>query len=131
MIVVDTSVWVAYFNGQANPHADRLDVALIREEHMAILPIIVTETLQGFRTDSGFRKAKQVLLSIPLLIPSMHAHVRAAALFRLLRSKGVTVRGAIDCIVAQSCLDHGAELLSMDGDFKRIAEHTRLKLCAC
>ena len=44
--------------------------------------------------------------------------------------KGVTVRGAIDCIIAQTCLDLDAELLSPDVDFERIAGHTSLRLCS-
>ena len=41
---------------------------------------------------------------------------------------GVTVRGAVDCIIAQACLDIEAELLSPDADFERIALHTPLRL---
>jgi len=54
--------------------------------------------------------------------------VRAARLFRSLRQKGITVRGAVDCIIAQTCLDVDAELLSPDADFERIARHTPLRL---
>ena len=42
--------------------------------------------------------------------------------------KGTTVRGAVDCIIAQTCLDTGAQLLSRDGDFAKIARHTSLRL---
>ena len=58
----------------------------------------------------------------------MEGHVRAARLFRTLRGKGVTVRGAVDCVIGQTCLDAGAELLSPDRDFEHIARHTRLRL---
>jgi predicted nucleic acid-binding protein len=34
----------------------------------------------------------------------------------------------VDCIIAQTCLDVGAELLSPDADFERIARHTPLRL---
>ena len=48
-------------------------------------------------------------------------------LFRSLRRTGITVRGAIDCIIAQTCLDLEAELLSPDADFEHIARHTSLR----
>ena len=54
--------------------------------------------------------------------------MRAARLFRSLRKKGVTVRGAVDCVIAQTCLDTEAELLSPDSDFRQIARHTSLRL---
>jgi predicted nucleic acid-binding protein len=65
---------------------------------------------------------------LPAIQPTVDCHVRAARLFRSLRQKGVTVRGAIDCIIAQVCLDLDAELLSPDADFRRIARHAPLRL---
>jgi len=128
MIVVDSNTWTDFFNGAATPHTQRLDDALIAEEDVAVLPIIVTEVLQGFRTDTGFSNARRLLVALPVIQPSLPCHVRAARLFRVLRRKGVTVRGAVDCIIAQVCLDSRAELLSPDADFERIAGHTRLRL---
>jgi len=107
---------------------ERLDAALRDEEDLAILPIIVTEVLQGFRTDSGFRSARRVLTALPVIHPNVELHVGAAGLFRSLRRKGITVRGAVDCIIAQTCLDLEAELLSPDTDFEQIARHTALRL---
>lgn len=128
MIVVDSDTWADYFNGVSTPHTQRLQAALEDEEDLAILPIIVTEVLQGFRTDSGFAQARRLLLALPVVDQDLEGHVRAAGLFRSLRSKGVTVRGAVDCLIAQACLDAGAELLSPDADFERIARHTPLRV---
>jgi len=128
MIIVDSNTWADFFNGASNPHVQRLALALQEEEDLAVVPIIITEVLQGFRTDSGFRRARRVLLALPVVQPTVDGHVRAARLFRSLRQKGITVRGAIDCIIAQTCLDLDAELLSPDADFERIARHTPLRL---
>jgi len=128
MIIVDSNAWADYFNGASNRHVKRLDDILREEADVAVLPIVLTEVLQGFRTDSGFRRARRVLEALPMIRPSIDCHVRAAWLFRSLRRKGVTVRGAIDCIIAQTCLDLDAELLSPDVDFRHIARHTSLSL---
>jgi hypothetical protein len=128
MIIVDSNTWADFFNGVSNRHVQRLDLALQEEEDLAVVPIIITEVLQGFRTDSGFERARRVLLALPLIQPTVGCHVRAAHLFRSLRQKGITVRGAVDCIIAQTCLDVDAELLSPDADFERIALHTPLRL---
>jgi len=128
MIVVDSNTWADYFNGIDTPHVARLDMALAREEDLAVIPIILTEVLQGFRTDTGFQRARKVLASLAMIHPTVDSHVRAAQLFRTLRRKGVTVRGAVDCVIAQTCLDVGAELLSPDADFEQIARHTGLHL---
>ena len=128
MMIVDSNTWADFFNGVRSSHVQRLDVALLEEEDLAVIPIIITEVLQGFRTDTGFQRAQRVLVSLPVIHPTVDSHVRAARLFRSLRRKGVTVRGAVDCIIAQTCLDIGAELLSPDADFKHIARHTALRL---
>jgi hypothetical protein len=128
MMIVDSNTWADYFNGVALPHVECLDVALQAEEDLAVIPIILTEVLQGFRSESGFRRAHRALVSLPVIEPSLDCHVRAARLFRVLRGKGVTVRGAVDSIIAQVCLDLDAELLSPDVDFKHIARHTPLRL---
>lgn len=128
MMVVDSGTWAAFFNGEETAQAGRLDAALRGEEDLAVLPIVVTEVLQGFRTDRGFEEAETLLGSLPVIHPTLECHVRAARLYRTLRGHGVTVRGAIDCVIAQACLDLEAELLSPDRDFEHIARHTLLRL---
>lgn len=130
MIIVDSSTWGDFFNGAGGPWVRRLDQALQREDDLAVLPIIVTEVLQGFRTERGFREARRTLTALPCFHPSLECHVRAAGLFRSLRAKGVTVRGAVDCVIAQICIDLDATLLSPDRDFHGIADHTPLDLWA-
>ena len=114
--------------GLETPHAARLDAALRDEEDLAVLPIIVTEVLQGFRTERGFEQAENLLVSLPVIHPALDCHVRAARLFRTLRRLGVPVRGAIDCVIAQACIDLEAQLLSPDRDFEQVARHTSLRL---
>ena len=57
MMIVDTNIWADFFNGTQNLHVERLDMALLEEEDLAVMPIIITEVLQGFRTEQGFRRA--------------------------------------------------------------------------
>ena len=128
MIVVDSNTWADFFNGTGTPEVERLSAALEDEEDLAVLPIITTEVLQGFRTEEGFRHGRRLLCSLPVIHPPLEGYVRAAQLYRTLRSKGVTVRGAVDCVIAQTCLDLGAQLLSPDADFARIARHAPLRL---
>ena len=128
MIVVDSNTWADFFNGADAPHVARLDAALRDEEDLAVLPIVVTEVLQGFKSDRGFRLAEGVLTALLVITPDLGCHVRAAELFRSLRRRGVTVRGAVDCLIAQLCLDLDALLLSPDRDFDHVARHTPLRL---
>jgi len=129
VIVVDTTVWADWFNGTDSPQVDRLDQALDRQD-AGLVPVILTEVLQGFRSEPDFERARALLVQLPALTLDIEGHASAARLFRRLRSKGLTVRGAIDCIIAQTCIAAGVELLSTDQDFIGIARHTSLRLCA-
>jgi predicted nucleic acid-binding protein len=129
MIVVDTTVWADWFKGVQTPEGHRLDVALEAQD-AGLAPVILTEVLQGFRTDGDFERARAALTRLPVLELDVDGHVAAAALFRRLRRRGVTVRGAVDCIIAQTCIAASAELLTGDRDFAAIARHTPLRLCA-
>ena len=129
MIIVDTAVWSAWFTNRRSPHQARLAVALVAGEDVGIVPVILTEVLQGIRSDTGFARMHKLMVRLPLLLLDADGHVDAARLFRKLRGKGVTVRGAIDCIIAQTAIAANARLLSPDRDFAAIARHTQLRLC--
>ena len=131
MILVDTSVWAAYFNGREISQVHLLDRLLSDEkEQILVIPIVLTEVLQGFRSDAGFREAKDPMVHLSILEPPLQTHIDAARLFRRLRRKGVTVRGAVDCLIAQVCIDTKSELLTTDRDFDHIARHTPLVLAS-
>jgi hypothetical protein len=129
LIVVDTVVWADWFNGTDSPEVDRLDHALERQD-AGLVPVVLTEVLQGFRGDRDFERARDLLVQLPLLALDLDGHVAAARLLRRLRRRGITVRGTIDCIIAQTCITAGIELLTTDQDFAGIARHTPLRLCA-
>jgi predicted nucleic acid-binding protein len=128
VIVVDTTVWADWFNGDDSPAVDRLTLAMERLE-VGLVPPVLTEVLQGFRRDPDFERARSLLVQLPVLVLDVEGHVAAARLFRRLRARGVTVRGTIDCIIAQTCIAAGAELLSTDQDFVAMARHSPLRLC--
>lgn len=121
-------MWAEWFNGADTPRVERLREALARHD-VGVTPLIVTEVLQGFRRDAQFELAAVVLTRLPALGLEVEGHVDAARLFRALRRRGITVRGAVDCIIAQTCIGAGAELLTGDRDFIAIARETSLRLC--
>ena len=129
MIVIDSTVWIDFFAGRESPQLSRLRAALTDEDEVAVAPVILTEVLQGFRSDRAFERARALLVELPRIGLDTEGHVAAAQLYRSLRRKGVTVRGAIDCMIAQTCIRAGAELLTSDGDFLAIARHSELRLC--
>ena len=127
MILVDSSVWIAYFNGVANRHTDYLD-AKLGVEPVGIGDLMLTEVLQGFRTDEGFGIGRRLLDAVPVFeIAGRRRALLAAENYRLLRKKGVTVRKAIGTLIATFCIDERYPLLFTDKDFEPFVKHLGMK----
>jgi predicted nucleic acid-binding protein len=127
VILVDSSVWIDYFNGTATPQTDRLD-ALLGVEPLAIGDLIVVEVLQGFVDDKEFEQAKALLSSLVQVDIGGHdVAVQAARYYRTLRALGVTVRKTIDTVIATRCILNGYALLHSDRDFEPFVAHFGLR----
>lgn len=87
MILVDTSVWIDYFNGTTNSQSDRLD-ELLGSGDVLTGDLILAELLQGFTNDADFRRARQLMDSLPCVdLVGRDLAIRAAEYFRRLRRK--------------------------------------------
>ncbi len=118
MILVDSSVWIDYFNGTASRQTQKLD-GLLGHELLAIGDLMLTEVLQGFDSERDFRKARKLLTSLTIVELGGEAiAIKAAINFRVLRRRGVTVRKTIDTMIATWCIENGFELLHSDWDFE-------------
>lgn len=127
MIVVDSSVWIDFFNGASTPEVERLD-GLLGVTPLAIGDLIVVEVMQGFRTERDVATARQLFRSLALL-PMLGGNNawKAAEHYRQLRRKGITVRKTIDGIIATSCIEANLPLLFSDRDFQPYVEHLGLE----
>jgi len=128
MILVDSSVWIDYFNGKITKQTNFLD-SLLGSEVIVIGDIILTEVLQGFQQDRDFNKAMKLLDS--LIFRQMlgkEIAVKSAKNYRVLRKKGGTVRKTIDFIIATFCIANNLPLLHSDRDFHPMEKYLNLKV---
>ena len=130
MILVDSSVWVDYFNGTITAQTTTLD-GLLGNEPLAIGDLILTEVLQGFHNDRDFNQARRMLTALTVVeLGGQGIAIQAAKNFRTLRRKGVTVGKTIDTVIATRCIESGYELLHDDRDFDPFAKHLGLRVVA-
>jgi predicted nucleic acid-binding protein len=130
MILVDTSVWIDYFNDIENE-----EVAILRGEldrgTVAMGDLILLEILQGAGSPSHARRLERTLRllpSWPLLSPVLA--VRAATHYRALRVLGISLRRTTDLIIGTFCIETGTTLLHRDRDFAPMARHLGLRAIA-
>jgi predicted nucleic acid-binding protein len=127
MIVVDSSVWIDYFNGRPTPEADTL--YQIPKAVLVIGDLIMTEVLQGFASESDFQGVAGTFAALQFRAMGGHEIAIAAARnHRALRSRGVTPRGTIDTIIATFCIAEGHDLLHCDRDFDPFERHLGLRV---
>ncbi|WP_418319540.1 PIN domain nuclease [Piscinibacter sakaiensis] len=131
MILVDSSVWVDFFRNRPTAQAEWLDRNL-GIEGLVVGDLILAEVLRGFNEDRGFNEARRMLGRLEqVALCGEELAVESARNFRKLRSRGVTVRGTIDVIIATRCLADGLRLLHSDRDFDGFEKHLGLRVVAC
>lgn len=117
MLVVDSTVWIDYFNGVENPQTVYLD-QIADKTPILIGDLILGEVLQGFREDADFEKAHRALekySQVQMVDPTLA--LQSARNYRTLRRNGVTVRKTIDSFIATYCIENEHDLLHNDSDF--------------
>lgn len=118
MILVDSSVWIDFFNGVETPQVTFLDAAL-GERPLLIGDLILTEVLQGFRSNTNFESAKQALDQFECReMVGRDIALKSAENYRYLRKSGITVRKTIDVLIATFCIENSLPLLHSDRDFQ-------------
>jgi predicted nucleic acid-binding protein len=127
VIVVDSSVWIDYFNGVDSKATGQLD-ALLGAEPVAVGDLILAEVLQGFRNDTHYKTAKELMLSLTMFdMLGQEMAIKGADNYRALRAKGVTVRRTVDVIIATFCIEHELPLLFEDKDFLPFVQNLGLR----
>jgi predicted nucleic acid-binding protein len=128
MIMVDSSVWIDYFNGHSTWQTNLLD-NLLSDVPIIIGDLILVEILQGFRLDNNYESAKSYLSDLPFRrLVGYQIAVQSAQNYRILRKKGVTVRKTIDVIIGTYCIMEELPLLHDDRDFDPMVAHLSLKV---
>ncbi|KAB2931006.1 MAG: PIN domain nuclease [Leptonema illini] len=127
MMLVDSSVWIDFFNGKRTPESDLLESALGNVQ-ILIGDLIYMEVLQGFKIQRDFNTARRLLDLLEFKnLGGKDTVLLATDLFRTLRSKGITVRKTVDTVIAAFCIQARIPLLHRDRDFDPFEKHCGLK----
>jgi len=127
--LVDTSVWVDFLNGRDSLEAHWLRDAIAEALPVVVPGLVLTEILRGVAGEPESRRLERLLAQFPPA-PALddNDYREAARLYRICRSKGVTIASTVDCLIAQMAIRHGLELLTRDRIFLAISEVAPLRL---
>lgn len=126
MTLIDTSVWIDYFNGNDTDETNQLDT-LLYDGEAAMGDLIFLEILQGFRSDQQYETVRRKLAKLERYELFGDAMVLPCAQnYRTLRKLGITIRKTPDVIIATYCIESSLPLLFSDRDFRPFVQHLGL-----
>lgn len=95
---------------------------LLKTEDVVILDVILLEVLQGFKKDSEYEIALDLLSPLSCYqVLDKEGAISSASHFRTLRKRGIIIRKTIDVMIASWCIRNEVEFLHNDHDFDLIA----------
>jgi hypothetical protein len=128
MVIVDTTVWIDYLGGITNPETQWLDNE-VGKQSIGLTDLILCEVLQGIRDKLAFVQVRRDLTKFDVFDSGgADLALASAENYRYLRSKGITIRKAIDCLIATFCIEKGHALLHRDRDFDAFEKHLELRI---
>lgn len=129
MIVVDTTVWIDFFNGRDARHVDELAGLIDRDAGVALTDVVLAEVLQGIGSDDAYRQVDERLGAFDILcLDTLEDFRRAASLYRGARRQGITIRRTLDCLIASVCVRESLPILHNDRDFDLLARCSDLQI---
>ena len=130
MLVVDSSVWIDFFNDRPAAACDELDRLLADGHTRLVVPdLVLYEVLRGFRHERALRQARLLLQTLSVEPCSGEDLADAAAEhYRQLRARGITIRSSIDVMIGAFCIEQDYFLLHSDRDYDAIALHRGLRV---
>jgi hypothetical protein len=128
VVIVDSSAWIEFFRGGDPSVVQKVDRCL-ENDSVGIGDLIYCEVMQGIRSQRSRDTVSTLYLSLPHYeMVGFAVAERAADFYRLLRSRGVTVRKTIDVIIGTFCVEHGMQIVHHDSDFDLMAPHIGLEV---
>lgn len=130
MVLVDTSVMIGYLQGEENNAILRFQYILENNIPFGINSLIYQEVLQGVKTEKDFDKTKKYLDTQRFysLKDEKESYASAAKIYFRCKKKGLTINSTIDCLIAQTAIEHDLYLLHNDSDFDKISKIVPLKI---
>ena len=131
MLVVDSSVWIQLFRGDPSTAASlELERLLQAGSVRLVVPdLVLYEVLRGFEREASHRRARALMESLDIESTGGHdLALSASQHYRHLRARGITLRSAIDVLIATFCIENDYMLLHQDRDYDAFGAHRGLRV---
>lgn len=114
-VLVDTSYWIEFFNRPESEYAESVR-ELVQEDLAAITGVVLSELLQGSRTEEEYHDLESALTTTTWAGAGWGVYARAGELGFGLRRRGITIP-MTDCMIAAAAESIEADILTLDQHF--------------
>jgi predicted nucleic acid-binding protein len=118
LVLVDTSVWIEFFD-RNNPSVRGDLEALLRQGEVATAGLVLAELRRGCRSTAQVRGLLQAMEPLVYLEADRGSWLRAGELVAECSARGFQV-GMADCLLAALTIRENAFVFTLDRDFERI-----------
>jgi len=126
VVLVDTSVWIAFWRRGSDPGWRAVLEELIEGERVAIVPPIVAELLYGARGERERLVIRDLARGAEVLDCTLDAWLSAGEVGRRWRERG-RILSPVDCLLAAVCEQHALALWTLDADFEPLFERGEIR----
>ena len=117
-VLVDTSVWIEYFNRPDSKQGGSL-YTLLKNGRVMVPGLVLTELLRGARLEKEFKLIAESMTALPFLESSLRTWIDAGRIGYTLRTKGVTIP-TTDLLIASLALENNCLVFTLDPHFNKI-----------
>lgn len=127
LFLLDTSIWISVLRKNPMEALKERIEHLLRENLVAITPIVGVELLWGAKSEIDFERLKKRLDSLNPFTMNTKVWDEASRLGFYLRKAGITVPST-DIIIAATAIHYDATLIHIDRHFDMIASKSPLRV---
>lgn len=124
--LVDTSIWIEYFNKPDSKNGNRLQ-QMLAEGKVCGAGIILTELLQGAKIEKEFDIILNNYTALPLLEENINTWISAGKISFTLRRKGIVIP-TTDLLIAALALESNCKVFTLDQHFMKIPGLSLVKI---
>lgn len=125
-IIIDTSVWIDYFQSAKSGFSDRVDEILLYCD-VSVPTVVIAELIQGVHSNKEISVIENFLDAFHIVEESRETWLKAGRLSFSLKKKGKTIN-LIDSYIAVIAMEQNCAIFTLDKHFKEIKKNSKLRL---
>jgi predicted nucleic acid-binding protein len=127
-VIIDTSVWIAYFKENNRLLAEKVDRVLTDWE-VFVPKEVIAELTQGAKSEKEISVIAEFFDAFQIIDQTKETWLETGRLSYAMRRKGITIP-LMDCYITVLAMENQCRIFSLDEHFALINKFNKLKLIA-